>query len=210
MNQNKTYFKHGFTLFELMIVLSLMGVVSTISITGFFRMTDYWNALQENVRLNKIASNAFDMLAADFENMLSSQVSGVTLSGHHTNTEDNINLWRISFEDDVMTFPVKILNPLTQELEQLLITYAIDRDGDEPQLARKIMSLGAPDQEPAITALFEDVAGMRIGYFDGKSWQTEWNGTVSPRLVRVSLSLIDGDRTDRQLARVVTLAVPVQ
>ena len=173
-------------------------------------MTDYWNALQENMRLNKIASNAFDMLAEDFENMLSAKASGVPLQGWHTDTEDNVNLWRIAFEDDTITFPVKVINPLTQEWEQLLITYAIDREGDEPRLARKMMPLGAPDAEPAITAIFEDVAGMRIRYFDGESWQTEWKASVSPRLVRVSLSLIDGDRTNGQLARVVTLAVPVQ
>ena len=202
--------RSGFTMLEIIVVLSLMGVVGTIGITGFFRITEYWGVLQENLRLNKSAANAFDAFSKDIDNMLSSEVAGVALQGIHANTEDNIHFWRITFEDDSITFPAQIINPLTLELERLLITYAINRGDQEPRLVRSTSLLENPDDITGATLIAEDVTGMRIQYFDGNTWQEEWNQPTSPRLVRISLSLIDGNRTDGQLARVATFAIQVQ
>jgi len=200
----------GFTLLEMIVVMSLMGVVGTIGLTGFFRMTEYWGALQENLRLNKSAANAFDSFSKDVENMLSSEVAGVSLQGVHADTEDNIHFWRITFEDDAVTFPAQIINPLTQEFERLLITYSIRRGEEEPCLARSTALLERPGETTNATVIAENVTGMRIQYFDGKTWHGEWNQPVAPKLVRISLSLINGNRTDGQLARVATFAVQVQ
>lgn len=202
--------RRGFTLLELMVVLSLMGVVSTIGITGFFRMTDYWNTLQENLRLNKNAAIAFDAISGDMENMLSGTVVGVGLQGVHSDTEDSIHFWRITFEDDSIAFPVQLLNPLTNEYEQLILTYAVQRGNQEPCLIRKSAPLSQPDTIQNTTIIAEDVTGMRIQYFDGSIWHQGWSRQDAPKLVRVSLSLIDGDRTDGQLSRTATFPVQVE
>ncbi len=202
-------YKSGFTMLELVVVLSLMGIVSTIGITGFFRMTTHFNTLQENLRLNKSAANAFDMMLQDFENLLSGRVTGNPLHGIHADTEDSLHFWRIPFEDDTITFPIEIHNPLTQLRERLLVTYAVERGPNEPRLVRSTTSLQEPEATPSSVVVADDVAGMRLQYFDGNTWHEKWSAPVHPILVRVSLSLIAGDRTDGQFARTATFALQV-
>ena len=210
MNNGKRYSRSGFTLLEVMVVLTIMGVITTIGTVAFFRMNDYWNNLQENMRLNKIAGNAFDIFRKDFENVLSVQAFDMPLQGVHSDNEENVHFWQISLEDDSITFPVEIFNLFEQESERLWVNYSIDRESDSPRLVRKIMPYENKEGKVIITAVLEDIAGMRIRYFDGESWQDKWDAFALPKLVCVSISLVDYDKTGRQLARVATFAVPVQ
>ncbi len=204
------HLRQGFSLLELIVVLSLMGVVSTLGITGFFRMTDYWNALQENLRLNKNAVTAFDSIAGDMENMLSGTTTGFSMQGAHSDTEDSIHFWRITFEDDSIAIPVQLYNPLTNQDEQVIVTYSVQRGNQEPRLVRSTAPILQPGNLQNTTVVAEDVAGLRIQYFDGGDWHQDWRQTNAPKLVRVSLSLIDGDRTDGQLSRTATFPVRVE
>jgi prepilin-type N-terminal cleavage/methylation domain-containing protein len=210
MSTHAIRYKSGFTLLELIVVLSLMGIVSTIGMTGFFRMTQHFNTLQENMRLNKSAANTFDMMLQDFENILSGRVTGSPLQGIHADTEVSLHFWRITFEDDTLSFPVEVLNPLTQQRERLLVNYAVERGINDPRLVRTTSSLQQPDATPNAIVVAGDVAGMRLQYYDGDTWHGEWSKPVHPDLVRVSLSLIAGNRTDGQLARTATFALQVQ
>lgn len=204
------HLRQGFTLLELIVVVSLMGVVSTLGITGFFRMTEYWNTLQENLRLNKNAVTAFDAIADDMENMLSGKIAGFSLQGTHSDTEDSIHFWRITFEDDSIAIPVQLYNPLTNQDEQMIVTYTVQRGNQEPRLVRSTAPISQPENIKNATIVAEDVAGLRIQYFEGGDWYQDWHQENAPKLVRVSLSLIDGDRTDGQLSRTATFPVRVE
>lgn len=209
MNSHSFRNKSGFTLLELVVVVSLMGVITTIGVTGFFRMTTHFKTLQENLYLNKSATNAFGVMLQDFENLLAAKVADSPLHGTHADTEDSLHFWRIPFEDDTITFPVEVVNPLTQQRERLRVTYTVERGMNDPRLVRSTTSLLEPLATPSSVVVADNVAGMRLQYFDGNTWHNDWSAPAHPNLVRVSLSLIAGNRTDGQLARTATFALQV-
>jgi len=202
--------RRGFTLIELLVVLTLMSVISTIGMTGFLRMTTYWNDLQADTNLNKDISRAFISFADDFENLLAPAVCGVSMVGKHADVVDNTTFWRISFEDDSIAMPVEVFNPLSQQRERLLVTYAVERDGEAPVLVRSAVTLGEAETKGGRVAVANNIVGMRLRYFDGNQWHNTWNASMPPKIVRVSLSAIDGGRVDRNVSRTTAFAIKIQ
>ena len=200
----------GFTLFELLVALSILSVVSTIGATGFFKITGHWNEARMAQRVNQTATLAFAAIAADIENIISHEVGGVGLRGQMADTEDNLRFWRLSFEDDRMTLPVEYADQATGTRKRHIVRYEIDRGGETPRLRRFSGALGTGMSAGKPTAEFPGVTGMRINYFDGQSWRGYWDKNELPRAIRVSLSLMEDMRIDKHLARVATFRVYVQ
>ncbi len=200
----------GFTLLELILVLTIMSIVSTLGVTGLFRMTLYWNDLQSTLRMNAAATHAFESFAKDFESVLSARVVGVGLRGQQADIEDNVRFWRLSFEDDSLTAPVEQYNPLTGAQERLSVQYAIDRHEDEPRLVRTTTPLGDAVRSGTQSVAASGIVGMRIQYFDGNDWRGNWDGSAMPEMVRVSLSMMADNRTDQHLSRVATFRIHVK
>jgi prepilin-type N-terminal cleavage/methylation domain-containing protein len=209
MKKATTANSKGFTLLELVMVLSIMGVVSTIGVGGFFRMTTHWNDLMLTMAQHRSGSSVFAVMKEDFDNMLSGRVCGIGLRGRQADVEDDLRLWRVSFEDDRLNFPVELMNPLTQTKERLIVSYAMDRT-TQPCLVRTTTPLGDISKEGTKTVVGQGVCGMRINYFDGTNWRHQWASLEPPQLVRISLSLMDYDRVDKQLSRVVTFPIMVK
>ena len=101
----------GFTLFELLLALTIVSVVSTIGATGFFKLTAYWNDLLLTNRANQRATDIFTIMTSDFENTLSSEVTDISLQGSTADFQDNRRFWRLDFEDDRLSLPVEAYNP---------------------------------------------------------------------------------------------------
>ncbi len=200
----------GFTLLELLVTLSVLSVVSTIGLTGLFRITMHWNDLQAIMSLNKAATLAFSSFADDFENTLSAAVSDTDFEGRHDETSGMVQHWRVVFEDDSIAFPVEIFNPVTEQHERMRIRYAIERTNHTTQLLRTAVALDEEDASRGnISVVATDIAGMRIRYYDGSNWHDHWDAPESPVLVRVSLSMMDQQRPDRQLARSATFPIHI-
>ncbi len=212
MNRSNSTATKGFTLLELTVVLVITSVAAGMGVTGLFRMTTYWNDLQAATRLNHEITQAFAALADDLEHVLSPQVSTVAFQGERRNTRNTIHHWRIAFEDDMMSFPIEVFNPITQQRNRMIVRYAIARGDGAPRLARFVSAYSedGPTGMGSGSFVAQNISAMRINYFDGTAWRDEWDGPEAPRLVRVSLSVIDDYRPDRQLARTATFPVRIQ
>lgn len=199
----------GFTLFELLLALTIVSVVSTIGATGFFKLTNYWNDLLLTNRANQAATDIFTIMASDFENTLSSEVTDISLQGSSTNFQDNRRFWRLDFEDDRISLPVEAYNPSLGVWERRLVRYEIDRTDAEPRLFRLARPLDAGPSAEKLTAVFPGVSGLRIHYFDGTSWHSQWQEDFMPKAVRVSLAVMEDMRADKHISRMATFRIYV-
>lgn len=199
--------RNGFTLFELLLALTIVSVISTIGATGFFKLTDYWNDLLLTNRENQIATDIFAVMASDFENTLSSEVTNISLQGSTADFQDNRRFWRLDFEDDRISLPVEAYNPSLGIWERRLVRYEIDRNDGEPQLIRYARPLDAGPSVEKQTALFPGVSGIRIHYFDGETWRNQWQEDSMPKAVRISLAVMENLRADKHLSRMATFRI---
>jgi prepilin-type N-terminal cleavage/methylation domain-containing protein len=197
--------RRGFTLFELIVSLAILSVVSTLAVSAFISANDYWNDLRAADQLNQNATAALDSLRDDFGRVLPSRVSSDALRGRTGTVTDDSHFWRTTFEDDRMEMTVDQYNTVTRQRETATVGYFIDRhSGTAPCLVRT--ARGAATTE---TVVAPNVAGLRLAWFDGKRWLDAWEQPGLPRAVRVSLSLIDPDRPGRNLARTAEFNVNV-
>lgn len=196
--------RRGFTLFELMVSLAILSVVSTLAVSAFISATGYWNGLQAAVQLDKDATAALDSLRDDFGQMLPSRLSNAALRGSTGNATDDSHSWRSTFEDDRLEMTVDQYNTASKQRETATVAYFIDRHKDVPRLVRAVRGGAAAE-----TVVAPNVAGLRFAWFDGKQWLDAWEQVGLPRAVRVSLSLIDPARPGRNLARTAVFNVNV-
>ena len=199
----------GFTLFELLLALTIVSVISTIGATGFFRLTAYWNDLLLTNRANQCATDIFALMASDFENTLSSEVTDISLQGSTADFQENRRFWRFDFEDDRISLPVEAYNPSLGIWERRLVRYEIDRTEAEPRLLRYARPLDAGPASEKQTVAYPGVSGIRIHYFDGTTWRNQWQEGFMPEAVRISLSVMENMRADKHLSRMATFRVHV-
>lgn len=194
----------GFTLFELLLAVTLLSVLTTLSATGFFKLSSYWGDILLTQRLNHRATSIFSVMALDFENLLSSEVTGTGLRGQRGNYEDNRRFWRLIFEDDRFSLPVEYSTGNEESRDRYLVRYEIERkEGDLKLIRHARPLLSGPDAETA-TDIFPGVTGMRIKYFDGVAWLDHWEQDGMPKAVQISISIMEAMRDDKHLSRVRT------
>ncbi|NLN93663.1 MAG: prepilin-type N-terminal cleavage/methylation domain-containing protein [Candidatus Hydrogenedens sp.] len=200
----------GFTLFELLVVMSILAVVSTMGFVGFIRTSNQWNDLISALTLEKGLSACFTELRQDFQNLLPADCCDTGLQGLQASLEDSRRYWRVIFEDDSISFPVSIFNPLKEEQERFLVRYRIVRNGEQSRLVRFTSPLDIENAEAVQTFAQDNVLAMRILYSDGDRWRDQWNRREMPLAVRISLSCMDPRNPTRHISRVVAFKINVQ
>ena len=194
----------GFTLFELLVSLAILSVVSTLSVSAFISANDYWNDLSATAQLEKNATTALDSMGEDFARILPSRLSNTALRGTTGSFLDDSHSWPATFEDDRLEMLVDQYNAASKQREMATVAYSVDRHSTAPRLVRTARGSAAME-----TVVATNVAGLRLSWFDGKQWSDVWEQAGLPRAVRVSLSLIDPARPSRNLARTAVFNVNV-
>ncbi len=194
----------GFTLFELIVSLAILSVVSTLAVGAFINANGYWNELRAAVQLDQNATAALDSLRDDFGQVLPSRLSNTALHGRTGTVTDDSHSWRTTFEDDRVEMTVDQYNTASKQRETVTVAYFIDRQHGVPRLVRTAGASAATE-----TVVAPNIAGLRFAWFDGKQWLDAWEQPGLPRAVRASLSMVDPHRPDRNLARTAVFNVNV-
>lgn len=197
----------GFSLIELVVVLALLSVVSSLGAIAFFRVDARWRTDQVRGRLHAAADTIFAEMREDFGTVLSGRLSGAPVRGvanTYVDARERSRFWHIGFEDDQVILPVESQNPATGLLERHNVMYHVIRDSDGSRLVRHYGALTDPLPSGAASDLHNaavEVLALCAEFSDGTAWQRGWNHSDAPRAVRVSLTLKDKNRFYEQIAQ---------
>ena len=192
--------RRGFSLLELIVVIGVMGVVTSLGATTFVRMMDYWAAERGRVELERRAEYALDQMRQDFAAALSSNLSGAALFGESRVARQEDLYFGHDLADDQVFIPVQLPQASPGLVGAGLIRYVIDRTEGHNLLRRT----GELDEAiPSVGVnVAEGVLKMRVEYSAGDgAWVSDWTDQTSPRAVRVTLVLADPNRPAVQLSR---------
>ncbi len=197
----------GFTLIELLIVCGLLAVVTTMGVTAYFKMIDYWGKVQTQTQLSKQTNQALESFRKDFGSMVSSSLIQVTLTAAHQTRKDDERFPKMELVNDSVSFPIEAMTP-DGHRATALVEYSVN---SKNELMRTLADPLNPKDVKSRVSVASNVVQMRIEYegADGK-WADGWTQAKAPRAVRVSLNLADGVNPRReQVARKAVFTVHV-
>ena len=205
----------GFTLLEVLVVLTILGVVSTLGISAFVTVMSAWNEGKTLTELDAQAEEAFEEIRRDLADALSYELSGVALRGTSGDAIDTDTVPAAHNADDSVSIPIQgaAVGRARQRAE--MVGYRVDRGTAEGSLIRTVGSL---DEDFPTTGRQEVIARARTVAFraeylsddPGRLWESEWHGPGHPKAVRISLTLEDRDRPGIQISRKAVLRVHVR
>jgi len=193
--------RSGFTLFELLVVLAVMSVVTTIGVTAYSRVTGVWRVSTLRLSLAANASTILDSIHRDMENVPSARRMGQSIGGVDVLSEET-HFRRVPLDNDRLILPVLQANA-SGFTERAAVKYHIVRDAEGDRIVR---TSGPMDgSEPAGSSLILSdtrVLALDLQFLDGGEWKPAWTGPEHPEAVRVSLTLAgSGVREVEQITR---------
>ncbi len=211
----------GFSLVELLVVMAILSVVTALGTRAFFGVTDAWSKTKILKDLDSAADQAFEMMAQDFADTLSSDLSGIPMIGVRGDSESREHRYfDRMFADDSVILPIQSTGIGEGNLNGGRLMYRVrrERGGErlEHTLVRTVgpLTTGSPPVGgllPVISPDRADVLRLRIEYADAEGqWQPSWRHPELPRAVRVSMTLAHPDQYDRQVARKAVFPIHVR
>lgn len=200
----------GFTLLELLVVLGILSVVTTIGMGAFVSVTGNWRTTEIRAALNARADNIFRGMRRDLDRLVSSRVSGAPVLGSSGSAQQDSLFWHVPLANDRLVLPVFDTDPATGRSQAIRVSYGVERTGAVPMLVRTMGGLGETTPDGARETAGMGVLGFRVAYLRGGQWQSEWQFPGHPEAIRVSLVLIDADRPYEQVARECVFPVHVR
>ena len=196
----------GFSLIELLTVIAVMGVVTTLGTRMFIWVSSEWNTTRTQMELNVRATQIIDSVREDCSHILSSRLTQQGIVG--VNAEEKVKTYElIQLDDDSIQLPVQIMDTTTGKTERNLVTYRIDRTEEQRQLVRESKALNG--EANGTTLVAEGVLALSIEYKDGAEWRLNWAKKTMPDALRISVTLQDPARTREQISRQAVIAIQV-
>lgn len=177
----------GFTLFELLVVLAVMSVVSTIGVTVYARITDVWRVSAMRMELGATAEDIFRSIRLDMNNVVSSQRTGQAIRGVDVLSEKDVYR-RVPLDNDYVVLPI-LQTGTNGATERLAIKYHINREGGADALTRTLGPMDGSAPGGASQVIAANVLALDVEYLSDGTWQTAWSGTQQPEAVRVNITL---------------------
>lgn len=202
--------QQGFTLIELIVVLGIMGVVTTLATSVFIQMNSSWAEIRSDADFEIKANNIFDEFRRDADQAIPQSVTHVPLAV----TNDQYRgaseaFFNAFFNSDTLEFPAYV--PLGPQglLRPGRVRYFLDRQSGAPSLIRQVLTLDGESvvgQQNVGTGVY----GFDVQFpaADGRGWTNDWTGNRAPSFVRVSILLIDDRDATEQVARTAVIRIP--
>lgn len=192
----------GFSLIELIVVMAILAVVTTLGVTTFSSMTGAWHDAKTLAELDTMAGDAFRSMQRDFADVISASLCGSAVRGIRRDIQDAL---RPSLADDRVVIPIQTAGMGRSALTGGAVMYQVVRSGGRQRLVRTVggVSEEAPSGSPQEIVERAEVIRLRFEYAGeaDSQWLPDWHRPTSPRAVRVSLTLADLYRPDLQIAR---------
>lgn len=198
----------GFSLIEMLVVLAVLSVVTTLGVSAFASITGSYRATQRVFNLEHVAQQVFESVERDCAAVTSAELCGVAVRGERK-MEEQVRYGRVPLENDRLILPISYYNPVQGGVERMMAMYQIERGAGPARLVRTVQ--GGYSAEPpggASTVVAEGVLSIRFEFFDGKTWQQGWDATAHPSAVRCSVTVFDLDRPGEQISR--SAAFPIR
>ncbi|PCJ67013.1 MAG: hypothetical protein COA73_00795 [Candidatus Hydrogenedentota bacterium] len=198
--------KNGFTLVEVLMAIAIMSIVTTLGARSFTTLTSSWNETRILSELNQSIQAAFDTIQRDTQDVLSAELSGVSIIGEHRNAENIREFEKAADADDRVVLPVQG-NISGRSLQiSASVQYAVDRSGDRIELVRTIDQLGSssPGKGRQVVLFDADATRFRVEYATGNPanpWVLTWDKSHLPHAVRISMMAVSPDRPWLQVSR---------
>lgn len=203
----------GFTLIELIVVFSVMGIVTGLGTSAFFTMTSAWHDAKTLAELDAMAGAAFHGLQEDMADVISADLSGAYVRGFRRDSTDP-RFFDRELADDQIILPLQSSGMGQGTLAGGTVLYQVVRSEGRHRLTRSVGEAGAetPLGNPQRVIDGADVLRLRIEYAaEGESgWLPQWQRQATPRAVRVSMTLADPFRPDLQISRKAVFAIYVR
>ena len=185
----------GFSLIELLVVIAILSVVTTLGTGTLVQLWARWGELKTASELDARAERAFQSMRKDFAAAVASPIAGLPLQGTSGMEEDK-QFYEHPLKSDQFTLPVDAMT--ANGKATVLAGYRIERKDGQSLLVRTQQPLRGGGQAPGL-AVAEGVLKMHVEYAGtGGDWTDGWTQPGNPRLVRVSLLLVEPDHPNRQ------------
>ena len=188
----------GFTLFELLVVIALMGVVTTLGLQTYGSMTTRWNDAQARSNMQSAAGRALESIRRDIAMAPPASFTGQGMLGEPGTARHEDLFWGVDLADD--SFVVPVPDP-DDPGRLLLIRYFIERGRTTARLVR--VASAADEGQNSRVVVAENVVAMAARFRETPTspWEAAWNHNRMPAQVAISLVMMDPRNPGSQIAR---------
>lgn len=203
--------REGFTLIELILVIAIMGVATTMGIVMLFNVAGSWKVTTTRTALDANADQVLRYIGLDMAELVSSKVAGATVKGV-AQTITTEAFYKIPLENDVLTIPVEIKEKGVAHRAE--IVYTVDRSQGNNTLVRKAQLPGGAGKSETGLRIVPgvNVLAFRAEFLPrtpGGAWQAGWSDAVPPKAVRVTVTIGDPYKPQEQVLRKAVFPVEV-
>lgn len=201
--------RHGFTLLELIVVVALMGVATTLGVQMLNKVTDCWRQTSLRTELDAMADTIFDRMEKDFGDILSADVSGVPLVGITRNLTGHTAYEKETFADDTLLLRIRTSTGPARPQTGATVMYRVER---QPKRDIIVQTIGDLAIEIPIGGRIElapkaNVLGLcleyqtKTGEWIRPTQEEGWFKQNLPRAVRATLVLANAVHPREQVVR---------
>ncbi len=212
MNTSHMTKKRGFSLMELLVVIAIMGVVTTLGMKALSLMMSEWREAKIMTDLERQTLTVFESLEDDFSEILSAQLSGISLLGEDKEWVDESRFKAAPDKSDRIVIPVQNLPKKDKKLDKAWsVQYEVQHNEGVSSLYRSTAELGSDKfNSPQDIITGYNTIAFDVQYSGADGWVDEWSSTELPSAVRVAIVVSDKDHPYLQLSRKAVYTIAVQ
>jgi prepilin-type N-terminal cleavage/methylation domain-containing protein len=200
----------GYTLLELLLVIAILGVVSTLGLRFMYSFNDAWRSVKSRIEMSDTAEAILSSIRKDCAAAVQPSLANQPFTGTSQTVPDE-RYYGMSFANDTLSFPVEAETGPEGEIRLRIVEYRVDRSGERNALLRTVRQPGA-EEEPAPGIVAYDVLKFQVEFLDPATgqWQAEWSAFEAPAAVQAHLTLSDRNWPSEQVALKAVFPIYVQ